>query len=73
MRWLVIAVVTLFALALPATDLFAKSQSSSSGSRASGTGSKKWHATPKGQAKKHVVKGNYDPNTGKRSMRMSKQ
>jgi hypothetical protein len=73
MRQLAILTVTVLALGLPAAELFAKSQSQSSGSRASGTGSNKWHATPKRQAKKHVVTGNYDPNTGKRSKRMSKQ
>ncbi len=73
MRRLVIHIVTLFALGLPATGLFAKSPSHSSGSHASGTGSNKWHAIAKGQAKNHVVKGNYNPNTGKRAMRVSKE
>ena len=73
MRRLVLLIVTFIVLALPTVELFAKSQSQSSGSRASGTGSNKRHATPKGQVKKHVVTGNYDPNTGKRSKRVSKQ
>jgi hypothetical protein len=71
MRWLVILLVTIVALGLPAADLFAKSRSS--GSRASGTGSKSSHATAKSHTKNYVVKGNYNPNTGKRATKTAKK
>jgi hypothetical protein len=66
-----ILVVTLFLLGLPVAELFAKGQTS--GSHASGTGSKSWRPTPRSQIKSKVVNGNYNPNTGKRSKRISNQ
>ena len=71
MRRLIILVVTIAALGLPAADLFAKGKSL--GSHAAGTGSKSWRPTPRGQVKSKIVNGNYDPNTGKRSKRISNQ
>jgi hypothetical protein len=77
MRRLVILLITIVVLGLPSADLFAKSGSSgshrSSGASASGTGSKSLHTTAKSYSKNHIIKGNYNPNTGKRATKITKK
>ena len=69
MRRLVILIVTIVALGLSADDLFAKN----SGSRATGTGSRISQPSARGYAKPHIVKGSYNPNTGKRVTKISRK
>jgi hypothetical protein len=73
-RFLILLFI-IVALGLPSADLFAKGRSSGShhSPSASGTGSKSPHATSKNRTKTYVVKGNYNPNTGKRAMKTVKK
>ena len=71
MRRLVVLLVAVVAFVLFSGNLFGKGRSSASrrSPSTSGTGSKTPHATTK---KSHVMKGNYNPNTGKRAMKIAR-